>query len=351
MRIFQHVDEFNERDGIGNDISGFDSIFKDLHLESNIICRINNSKQKTDIYSPEDKLVFSKNDVHILHYGGTGYPIDFFANLPGKKILRFHNITPAYFFKPYLDSSIYESFEKNESISLFELYSLRKNIHFLWSDSKFNQDEFFKFTGKTNKFIAEVLPVTHRYPLATAKSENNFTIGFVGRLVPNKKIEDLYFTLFYLKKINPKYRLILFGKRNQIFKKYFQKLDSIAEELNLLDSIELNENLDDANLRDKFSKLSVYVSMSEHEGFGVPLLEAMSLNIPVIAYSSTAVTELVENAGLLFSTKDFPKIAELIDTLHSNPNIKDRLLQMQKKRIQIISNFSYKEKIQNLIKI
>lgn len=345
MKIYQHVDEFNDRDGIGNDISGFDPIFKSISIPSAIVCRINNSKKKLDILSTNTNAKFNKNDIHILHYGGAGYPIDFFSSLPGKKILRFHNITPIYFFKNFIIEDIYKSLETNQTLSFFELYSLKRVLDCVWSDSLFNQEEYLNIIGDHGNIKLDVLPVTHHYPLVKEANPSGFKIGFVGRIVPNKKIEDLLLTLFYLKKINPNYTLTIFGKKNSIFQTYFDTIEQISRDLELSESIEIIEDLDDLSLQREFAKLNIYLSMSEHEGFGIPILEAMALQIPVVAFSSSAVNETVLNAGVLFSHKNFPLVAELIHKINSDSNIKKIILGAQNKKIKQMNDFPYKEKI------
>ena len=101
MKIYQHVDELNERDGIGNDICGFQSIFQKLNIPNAILTRINHSNSDIEIFSPNKSPKIYSEDIHILHFGGTGYPLDFFQELPGKKILRFHNMTPISFFENF----------------------------------------------------------------------------------------------------------------------------------------------------------------------------------------------------------------------------------------------------------
>ncbi|MBK8398449.1 MAG: glycosyltransferase [Leptospiraceae bacterium] len=349
MKIYQHVDELNDRDGIGNDILGFQILFEKLNLPNAILTRTNNSKNESEIFLTSKPPKIQSDSIHILHYGGAGYPIDYFQNIPGKKILRFHNMTPSYFFKDFLDEDIFKTFERNEIKSNLELYSLYRCLSWVLSDSVFNELDFLRLVGESNKTKMQVLPVIRNYPLITSQSQPNFRIGFIGRWVPNKRIEDLLFTIYFLRKINPLYTLVLIGKKNSVFGMYNEYLYTLVQELELSNNIEFQENLTDEEVKRQLSKLDIYLSMSEHEGFGIPILEVMASGIPVLAYSSTAILETVRDAGILFNEKNFPYLAELIHKIVTSTNLKSKIVQKQNQRVKFYNEFPFQEKILEII--
>jgi glycosyltransferase involved in cell wall biosynthesis len=288
--------------------------------------------------------------MHILHFGGTGYPLDFFQGLPGKKILRFHNITPISFFKDFISEDFFKTFERNEIKSNLELYSLHRSLSYVLSDSNFNQMEYLKLIGEANKTKMLVLPVIRNYPQLAKKDNRGKRIGFIGRWAPNKKIEDLLFTLFFLQKIDPSYTLVLIGKTNPVFQIYNHYLYDLIQKLELSDRVEIHENLKDEEVKEQLSTLDIYLSMSEHEGFGIPILEAMAIGVLVLAFSSSAVIETVKDAGLLFTQKDFPLLAELIHNVISSPELKDKLIQSQFKRVKAFNEFPFAETLLGILK-
>ena len=79
---------------------------------------------------------------------------------------------------------------------------------------------------------------------------------------------------------------------------------------------------------------ALYVSMSEHEGFGKPLVESMYFNLPVLAYASTGVPDTLGGAGVLFHAKDFEALAELVDLLIYDPALRGRVLARQQERLR-----------------
>jgi len=350
MNIYQHVDEFNDRDGIGNDIRGFQSIFQKQNFPNAILTRVNNSNDEFEIYSPIKHPKFFSEDVHILHFGGTGYPLEFFQELPGKKILRFHNMTPISFFQDFMSEDLFKTFERNETKSNLELFSLHRSWSYVLSDSNFNQSEYLKLIGDASKTKMLVLPVIRYYPQLAKIDFSKKRIGFLGRWAPNKKLEDLLFTLFFLQKIDPSYTLILIGKKNPAFQTYNNYISDLIQKLELSGRIEIHENLSDENVKKQLSTLDIYLSMSEHEGFGIPILEAMAVGVPVLAFSSSAVIETVKEAGLLFTQKNFPLLAELIHKVISSPQLRDKLIQSQFKRVKAFNEFPFAETLLGILK-
>ncbi|MBK7054088.1 MAG: glycosyltransferase [Leptospiraceae bacterium] len=349
MKIYQHVDELNDRDGIGNDIYGFHSVFEKLGFESSVVTRINNSKNTFPIHSPQKHPCFLSSDIHILHFGSTGYPLDFFEDLPGQKILRFHNMTPISFFKSFMNEDLFKTFEKNETKAHLELYSLHRSISHVISDSNYNQDEYLQIVGRRGKVRFEVIPVIRNYPLIAKTGKSGYRIGFLGRWVPNKKLEDLLFTLFFLRKIDSRYTLVLLGKKNPIFQLYNNEIQRLITKLDLGNSIEISENLTDEEVKKQLANLDIYLSMSEHEGFGIPILEAMAANVPVLAYSCSAVIETVRDAGILFTKKDFPLLAELIHKIRTSSDLKESILKTQFNRLSKYNHFPFGSSLSNLL--
>ncbi|MCB1192533.1 MAG: glycosyltransferase [Leptospiraceae bacterium] len=355
MRVFQHVDEFKLGDGIGNDIIGIDRVLKEIDLESYIVCK-KTEENRPNLFSLELERNFHPKDIHILHYGGYGYPIDYFYKLNGKKILRFHNITPSYFFEPFVTKDLFDLIRFNEIRSKFELVSLGLNVDLILFDSAFNQTTFLEILPfdpkKLNKNL--VIPIFKTYHQSISKKvSKNLKIGFVGRFAPNKKIEDLVFLTYYLSKINRFYRLVLVGKPIPAFEGYYKYILELIESLGLNSNVEMFHSLADKEVIEKMEEMDFFVSMSEHEGFGIPLLESLAIGIPTIAYSIPATKETLKDSGVLLFQKDYKYIAELIDYLNSHPWLKQKIINQQYKSVDYYIQYPFlnimKEIFQNTL--
>jgi glycosyltransferase involved in cell wall biosynthesis len=100
------------------------------------------------------------------------------------------------------------------------------------------------------------------------------------------------------------------------------------------DGLTLTGKVSQADMVAHLRAADFFVSMSEHEGFGVPLIESMVLGLPVLAYGAAAVPETMGSAGLLFFDKDYEALAELIDLLLDDPALRQRLIAGQRARAQ-----------------
>ena len=133
---------------------------------------------------------------------------------------------------------------------------------------------------------------------------------FVGRISPNKRQDDLIRMLAYYRRcIDPEAILVLVGShRDQ--PRYHARLRALAERLGLGGAVRFTGPVSLAQLAAYYRAASVFVSLSEHEGFGVPLLEAMHFGTPVVAFDGAAVAETLGGAGVLLGTRDLAEAAE-----------------------------------------
>lgn len=319
MRVFQHIDVFHGQDGIGNDITGLHSILQKNRIPSFIICRITDRTDESVMDNFPFPLETRQSDIHILHYGGYGYPVRDFMKLKGRKILRYHNMTPPEFFQPFLVSEHYSIFQFNYEKSLVETAFLADASDEIWADSEYNRDCLLESYSGKDFLKFKVKPIFRRYRTAEpAKIRKEKTLIFTGRYSPNKKLEDCIYTLYFLKKIDSAFRMIFLGKKISVFQKYSDFLQSLLNELNLQDSVFFIESPSDEFIFKKMTQSFAYLSCSEHEGFGIPVLEAFGAGMPVIYRAVPALKEITRTAGLAFNGKKYELIAELTYELFSN---------------------------------
>lgn len=155
---------------------------------------------------------------------------------------------------------------------------------------------------------------------------------FVSRIVPNKKQEDIIKIFRYYRSINPDSRLLLVGSLGET-RDYYRWLLDLVDYLSLPD-VHFTDRVSPEELNAYYRLADVFVSMSEHEGFGVFLVESMYFGLPVVAYKSAAVPEILGDAGVLIKEKDFPIIAEVIHLLVSDPDLRQAILETQRERIK-----------------
>ena len=153
------------------------------------------------------------------------------------------------------------------------------------------------------------------------------TMLFVGRVTPNKKFEDIIDVFaHYGKEYNEKCQLIFAG--NIIYKNYYDALCKYIQEKHI-DNVIFKGKVSDEELINIYNKADVFLCMSEHEGFGMPIIEAMQHNIPVVAYDSTAVRETVSDGGILLDNKEASVWCEYIYRLKHDVEYRNQIIDRQ----------------------
>lgn len=250
-----------------------------------------------------------------------------------KTALIYHNMTPARYFR-HEDPMLYAQLRDGQQ----ELVHLRDSVDLAVSMSEFSRKDLSAL-GYRDVGILPAVILDEKYEVAPDPevlarwSGDTTNLLFVGRIAPNKKQEDVIKTFRFYKEINPNSRLLLVGSPGAT-QVYYRWLRDLVEYLNLSD-VHFCGHVSQAALNAYYKVAGVFVSMSEHEGFGVPLIEAMYFGVPVISFKATAVPETLGEAGVLVRKKDFPVIAELINHLLGDRETKTRILEAQNKRLEM----------------
>jgi glycosyltransferase involved in cell wall biosynthesis len=156
---------------------------------------------------------------------------------------------------------------------------------------------------------------------------------FVGRVIPNKKIEDLVRAFaVYQRAFEPRSRLVLAGDHRG-HERYYDRLQELVRELRV-DEVVFTGHVDDDDLRACYAAADVFLCLSEHEGFCVPLQEAMLFGVPVIAFDAGAVAETLRGGGVLIRDKRPADVAALLDAVARRPELRAAVLAGQERAIE-----------------
>ena len=157
----------------------------------------------------------------------------------------------------------------------------------------------------------------------------------VGRLAPNKGHPELILAFAaYHHDYNPKSRLIIVGKHETRLAQYSALLWGLIKRLELEQAVVLAGGVSDYELKAFYSVADLFITTSEHEGFCVPLVEAMALKVPIVAYGSSAIPETVGQAGLVWEQRNPFLLAESIHAVASDPSLGAGLAAMGWRRYQ-----------------
>lgn len=277
--------------------------------------------------------VSSRENGVILHHAIGSRVSDYIKSVGDKKMLIYHNITPPHFFSAYADT-----LRKKLEHGRKQLKRLRKAFDISVGDSEYNADEL-RALGYKNVHVLPIILDFEKYeappcPFTMSRFDHELTsILYLGRIAPNKKVEDVLRAFgSYQRRINPQSRLILVGRVNR-FDNYHSFLMDLAEELKI-SNFWFTGGVSFDKLIAFYHMADLFILMSEHEGFGVPLLEAMFYEVPILAYKSTAVPETLGKAGILVVEKNYDHIAEMMHLILTDDALRAQIIQTQKERLK-----------------
>lgn len=262
------------------------------------------------------------------HSIGSDVP-DFLLGQGMRLILIYHNITPP----EYFDSS--DPLRAHLArLGQRQLQELRPATGLALAVSRYNESEL-REAGYVDTAVLPLCLRVERYEAADLPARpatSGPRLLFIGRLAPNKRQEDLVKLLYCLRRARPAAELVLVGDRWEVG--YDRWIEELAADLGVRDGVVLTGKLSQAEMVGHLRAADFYVSMSEHEGFGMPLIESMYLGLPALAYAAAAVPETMGGAGVLFRDKAFEHLAELIDLLLDDPALRQRIIAGQRARAQ-----------------
>jgi glycosyltransferase involved in cell wall biosynthesis len=289
------------------------------------------------------------SDTLILHYSMGNEVFDQLAKLPARKVLVYHNVTPPEFFR-----GINPHAALHAQLGRTQLASLAAPMELGVGVSDYNRREL-EAAGFARTVVVPLLIDWKAYdvtpdPAVLAQwSSIGTKLLFVGRISPHKRQDDLIRLIAYHRAcIDPEAQLLLVGSyRDQ--PQYHARLRALAEELGVAPAVTFAGSVSLAALVAYYRTASAFVSLSEHEGFGVPLLEAMRLDLPVIAYDAGAVAETLGDAGLRVKTRELPEIAELAGLVSERPELRASLAAAGRRRVADFSTERVEKKSREVL--
>jgi glycosyltransferase involved in cell wall biosynthesis len=349
--INQWVPAAHRGDAIGDSARRVRELLRRLGHGSDIFALTIDDDLRGDVLPFADPAA-RRGDATIFHFALPSPMTAAFATLGGARILQYHNITPAAFFAPYSPGLF-----RLAALGRQELASLRGRVDLALGDSEFNRQELealgFAPTG--------VLPIAvdtdritagpPRPALEKILGDGLMNILFVGRIVPNKKIEDhIRLAEVYKRYVDSHYRFIFVGRTDGV-PAYYAQIRALVAELRMLpDRFWFTGAVPDEDLAAFYRWADVYVSLSEHEGFCVPLVEAMAADVPILAYAAGAVPETLGGAGLMFSPKDLEVAAEMLGMLVYDRPLRQRVLAGQRRRLQDFSPAALESRVSEVLR-
>ena len=326
IRIHQVLATLGYGDAIGHEVLGIQRVLRAAGYESEIFVETADHRLEPQTRDYRELIDFSHRDNLLLHHFSLGSKASRTAYaLPDRMALIYHNITPPEYFV-----GVHRTLARQTFRGRRELRAYADRCDLAMGDSEFNRQDLDALGFPRTAVLPVVPDFSHldREPnwLVAHDFDDDWTnIVFVGRVIANKKIEDLicwfhaYHTIF-----NPRSRLLLVGAQSG-FERYLASLHDLVGRLGA-SHVHFVGHVSDEELVAFYEIADLFLCASEHEGFCVPIVEAFYKQVPVLAYAATAVPSTMDGAGVLFEDRDPLHVAMLMDEIVSNAALQDQIV-------------------------
>lgn len=333
--IHQLTAGFSTGDAISNEARRMRDLFRQWGHASEIYCETRRILPELRGEVRDLRQAFAEirpDDIALLHLSIGSDANDVYASLRCRKAVVYHNITPAEYFRG-IQEQIARTLERGRE----QAPRLAAITEVTMSCSAWSARELREWGFRDPKVLPLLLDfgaIRTAPDRATLRKygDGRTNVLFVGRGAPNKRIEDALAAFYYLQRyVDRDARFIHVGSFAGT-ERYQALLYAFLRDLRL-SGAELFGTAPQPVLSALFRTAAVFLCLSDHEGFCIPLIEAMANDVPVVAYAAAAVPETMDGAGVLFREKRYDWIAETIGELARNAALREGVLRRQRERI------------------
>lgn len=321
-------------DAIGSEALEIRRALREAGHESDIFVELVDPRMAREVRPYQEYREVSRpENIVLLHFSMGSKVTALVQEIPDRLVLVYHNITPAEWFAPY-NLGIARSCWNGRR----QLASLKERCALALGDSEYNRQELeslgFSPTGVLPLMmdLSRIDGPVDRLVLERF-GDGRTNLLFVGRVVPNKCIEDLLRTFAYYRRyIDHRARLFVVGEYRS-FAPYYDALQRLVGDL-ALDEVHFTGHVSQAELNAFYRIASCFVCTSEHEGFCVPIFEAIHSGLPVIAYAAAAIPYSTGRGLLLVKDKDPALMAEAVARILEERELRIALLARQRRALE-----------------
>lgn len=329
VAVHQFVPALIPRDATGSHTLLLRQAFRDAGWRSEIFTEATHDELLAEslpftAYPPQAE----RGDVLVYQFATSSAVADFLLGRPETLVLDYHNVT-----RPELLVGWDPEAARRSAEALRQLAVLAPRAALGLAVSAYNEADL-RSAGCRCTAVVPVLVDLERLAaepdpgavarLGAAKDAGGTDWLFVGRVVPSKAQHDLVKALWaYRRLYDRRARLHLVGSTPS--RRYLMALRRFVDDLGLVGAVRFAGEVSDAQLAAYYAAADVYVSASCHEGFGIPLLEAMRAGVPVVALAAAAVPATVGTAGLVVDRAEPSHLAAAVHRVLADPALRDRL--------------------------
>jgi L-malate glycosyltransferase len=332
-KIHQVLATLGYGDAIGHEVLAIQRVLRNAGFDSEIFVQTADPRLEDLTRDYRDLLEASDPSNILIHHFSIGSRASRIAYaVPDRQILVYHNITPPEFFIGVHEQLAEQCFKGRRELSMYPA-----RVDLALGASEFNRQELERL-GFSPTGVMHVVPDFSHLELepndliAREFDDERTNILFVGRIIPNKRIEDVirYFHA-YQRHFNPRSRLLFVGSYRD-YEKYLSMLQELVAALGT-SNVHFTGQVTDAELTAYYEVADLFLCASAHEGFCVPIVESFYKQVPVVAYAATAVPYTMDGAGVLYTTQEPLEVASLVDAVLSDAALYDAIVRRQNEAI------------------
>ncbi len=326
IAIHQVLATLGYGDAIGHEVLGIQQVLRGAGYDSEIFVQTADPRLEDLTLDYRDLADASHPDNILIHHFSIGSRASRVAYaLPDRMALVYHNITPPEYFVDIHKELVQLCFRGRRELALY-----RDRCDLALGDSAYNRQELEALGFPATGVLPVVPGFSHlsgpaNYMQAGQYDDGWVNVLFVGRVIPNKKFEDVIRSFHAYKKwFNPRSRLLLVGAHSG-FERYLTLLHQFIANCGVSD-VHFAGHVSNEELTAYYELADVFLCASEHEGFCVPIIEAFHMGVPVLAFAATAVPATMDGAGVLYTDKDPIALAALINAVVDDHDLQERIV-------------------------
>jgi glycosyltransferase involved in cell wall biosynthesis len=343
MRIAMLVPGLAPYDAVSNDTLGMTAALRALGHEVAVFAP--HARDVAEAVQPHDAIeawIRGEDDVIVYHYCiGWDFALDLFRRTRARRVVRYHNITPPEFFVGWSEGYVAACTAGRAELDAYAAL----NAELYLGCSPFNLEDFA--TRGVDPARCAVLPPFHKVEELLAVAPDARRIGnnadgapellMVGRIAPNKGDLALIDALTVMRRTSdPRTRLLRIGKLDPNLERYGVAVREHTREMGAESHVVSIDDATSAELRAAYAAADALVMLSAHEGFCVPLVEAMALGTPIVAFGSSAIAWTVGDAGIVWNEPDPHLAAMSIARLHTDLMLREMLRELGRARYRAV---------------
>ncbi len=351
MRIFILTNALEYGDAVSNHCILLRQRAGELGIPALLCAEFADEPVRAEVSGPPSLLEQANSEDILLHqfFNETSL-LGYVERFPGRRILMYHNVTPPTYFRK--DDPVRKTCVRG----LRQARLIKPLYDYAVGMTEFSRKDLeslgYSHTGVFPLLLdpwrllrVEVNPVLMGLP-----KPGGTVFLFVGRIAPNKRVEDLLRFLAAYRRHEAGAVLVLVGNNRQ-HPTYVNSLQQLASKLGLQvgRDVSFTGKISEQDLATHYLRADAFVSMSEHEGFCAPLLESMACGLLTFAYAIPAVEETMAGAGVLFRQKDFATLAALVHETLQDPVQRQRVLERQSLRLATFGPEHQRERLRELV--